>query len=343
MSRRPTIHDVAREAHVSAATVDRVLNAREKVRPDTAQRVYEAARLIGYHAASLIGQRVHTDLPRLRLGVVLHKERQSFYQQWKAEIERAVTAATGVRATAQVIFAPSQGPADFAEAMAGLAGRVDAIAANAVTHPDVTEAVLQLKASGIPCFALLNDFAQGVRQNYLGLNNMKVGRIAAHIIATTSHQSGKIAVFVGGYRWHGHELRETGFRSYFREYAPHFHVLDTLVNLETRQLTYEATLDLLARHPDLRGIYCAGGGMEGAIAAIRETRRPGEIALVVNELTPESRAALIARYVTMVISTPLPRLCADLVALAADTVANGMAPVTGQHFLQPDLFLAESV
>ena len=105
----------------------------------------------------------------------------------------------------------------------------------------------------------------------------------------------------------------------------------------------EATLDLLERHPDLRGIYCAGGGMEGAIAAIRETRRPGEIALVVNELTPESRAALIARYVTVVISTPLPRLCADLVALAADAVANGMAPVTGQHFLQPDLFLSESV
>ncbi len=43
-------------------------------------------------------------------------------------------------------------------------------------------------------------------------------------------------------------MREAGFRSYFREFAPQFHILDTLVNLETRQLTYEATLDLLARH-----------------------------------------------------------------------------------------------
>lgn len=343
MTRRPTIHDVAREAGVSTATVDRVLNAREKVREDTARRVYEAARLVGYHATPLIGQRVQMDLPRLRLGVVLHKEKQAFYQTFKAEIERAVAQATGLRASAIIEFALSQTPADFAALMDGLATRVDAVAATAVTHPEVTEAVLRLNAKGIPCFALLNDFAQGVRQNYLGLNNMKIGRIAAHLIAISSHQAGKIAVFVGGYRWHGHELRETGFRSYFREYAPQFTVLDTLVNLETRQLTYEATLDLLNRHPDLRGIYCAGGGMEGAIAALREVRQPGEVTLVVNELTPESRAALISRYVGMAIATPLGKLCADLVTVAAEAVRDGITPLQGQHFLQPDLYLPESV
>jgi LacI family transcriptional regulator len=67
----------------------------------------------------------------------------------------------------------------------------------------------------------------------------------------------------GGYRWHGHELREAGFRSWFREFAPQFQMLDTLVNLETRQLTYEATLDLLNRQRSFRGMYVAGGGMEG--------------------------------------------------------------------------------
>lgn len=343
MARRPTIHDVAREAGLSPATVDRVLNAREKVREDTANRVYEAARRIGYHAAPLIGQRVQDARPRLRLGVVLHKERQSFYQQFRSEIEKAVSAAVGVRATVQIAFSTSQTPADFVALMEGMAGKVDAIAATAVAHPEVTEAVRRINAAGVPCFALLNDFAQGVRQQYIGMNNMKVGRIAAQMISLASHQPGKIAVFIGGTRWHGHELRETGFRSYIREYAPAFHVLDTLVNLETRQLTYEATLDLLGRHADLRGIYCAGGGMEGAIAALRETRAPGEVALIVNELTPESRTALISRHVTLVIATPLPRLCADLVTLAAEAVQNGLQSTGGQHFLTPDLHLPESV
>jgi LacI family transcriptional regulator len=288
MANRPTIHDVAREAGVSSATVDRVLNGREKVREETARKVYEAARLIGYHAAPLIGQRVQADLPRLRLGLVLHKERQAFYQQFKAEAERAVTQAAGVRATLQVAFASSQSPKGFHRAYGGNGGRVDAIAATAVTHPEVTEAVVRLNARGIPCFSLLNDFAQGVRQNYLGLNNLKVGRIAAHMIATASHHAGKIAVFVGGYRWHGHELRETGVRSYFREHAPQFQILDTLINLETRQLTYEATLDLLGTPPGpARHLLCgrrdggrdrrrARGAGAGRGGAGRERTDPGK-------------------------------------------------------------------
>lgn len=343
MARRPTITDVARAAGVSVATVDRVLNGREAVREATARQVYEAASRIGYHAAALIGQRVAADLPAMRFGVVLHKERQSFYQSFAAELARAVRAVPGVRAEVTVSFAPSQSPGDFARHILGFRGKADAVAATAVTHHEVTEAVETLRAQGIPTFALLNDFAQGIRRNYLGLNNIKVGRIAAHMIATAAHKGGKLAVFVGGYRWHGHELRETGFRSYVREMAPRFAVLDTLVNLETRQLTYEATLDLLARHPDLRGIYCAGGGMEGAIAALREARAPGEVVLVVNELTPESRLALQQGYVALAVATPLPDLCRDLYGFMAEAVRSGPSDFSGQHFLQPLLYLPESV
>ena len=195
----------------------------------------------------------------------------------------------------------------------------------------------------MPVFSMFNDFAQGERMNYIGLNNMKVGRIAAWMLGTAARKTGKIAIFVGGHRWHGHELRETGFRSYFREAKPQFQVLDTLVNLETRQLTYEATLDLLARHPDVVGIYLAGGGMEGAIAALREVRQSGQVALVVNELTPESRLALADGIVTMVISTPLRPLCTDLVRLMSAAVLSDGAHVPSQYFLDPVISIPESV
>lgn len=343
MAKRPTISDVAKASGVSVATVDRVLNARSPVREETARRVYEAAQRIGYHAAALIGQRMQAELPLVRMGFVLHKEKQAFYQAFRAEIENAVRSAANIRGQAVIEFSPSQSPADFTRAMLAMEGRADVVAATAVTHMQITDSVFHLQKAGIPCFAMLNDFAQGVRQSYVGLNNLKVGRIAAHMIATAVHKPGKIAVFVGGYRWHGHELRETGFRSYVREYAPQFTVLDTLVNLETRQLTYEATLDLLSRHPDLRGIYCAGGGMEGAIAALREARAPGEVALVVNEITPESRSALADRYVAMVIATPLEKMCMDLVDLMVAAKESGISTITGQHFLRPDLYLPESL
>jgi LacI family transcriptional regulator len=343
MSRRPTIKDLAREAGVGVATVDRVLNGRAPVREETARKVAEAARRLDYHASGLIAQRLVADLPAVHLGFVLHKEKQEFYQNFAREIHAAVAARSDVRGRATVLFSPSQGPEDFASLMRELGGEVDALASTAVNHHSVNRVVQELRDRGVATFSLLNDFAQGIRENYLGLNNMKVGRIAAWMIATAVRRPGKIAVFVGGNRWHGHELRETGFRSYFREAASGFTVLDTLVNLETRQLTYEATLDLLYRHPDLAGIYVAGGGMEGAVAALRETRNPGKVALVVNELIADSRDALHDGYLTAVIDTPLAELCRDLVEFMIRSITEGVSAVPGQHFLEPRLLIPESI
>ncbi len=343
MARRPTIQDIAHEAGVSVATVDRVLNGRLKVREETARRVSEAAHRIGYHAVNLIEQRLRADLPEVRMGFVLQKEKQAFYQTFAAEVDAAVRAAPGIRGKAMVEFAPSQSPTDVTAMLRSMRGRADIVAATAVNHHQVTETVLDMKAEGIQVCALLSDFAQGERLTYAGLNNLKVGRIAAWMLATAARKTGKIALFVGGHRWHGHELRETGFRSCFREAKPEFQVLDTLVNLETRQLTYEATLDLLARHPDVVGVYLAGGGMEGAIQALREVRQPGQVALVVNELTPESRAALSDGFLTMVIATPVRQLCTDLVAMMSATATGKEPQVPSQHFLDPVIYLPESV
>ncbi len=343
MSNRPTIQDVAAEAGVSVATVDRVLNGRTKVRPETARRVSEAAHKVGYHGRALIDHRLRADLPELRLGFVLQKENQHFYQEFLTHLERETSSANHFRGHAEIEFATSQSPDELAELFLSMKGRVDAVAGLSVNHTTVTQAITELKGAGIPTFALQSDFAQGARQHYVGTNNLRVGRLAAWMLATASKRPGKIALFVGGYRWHGHELRETGFRSYFREYEPQFQMLDTLVNLETRRLTYEATLDLLHRHPDVAGIYLAGGGMEGAIEALREIREPGQVALVVNEITPESRAALSDRYLTMVIATPLKELCHNLVGAMADYVLDEQRSVPGQLFLDPVLYLPESM
>ena len=343
MTGRPTIADLAKAAGVSVATVDRVINGRYKVREETSRRVYEAANAIGYHALSLLRQRVFEDLPQVRLGFVLQKQKQYFYQAFAKEIEAATLAMPGIRGIPQIEFMAAQTPTSMVESLKLSAARNQAIAMVGPDYPAVTTVVQDLKAKGIPVFSLLSDFASGVREGYVGLNNRKAGRTAAWMIAKAAKKPGKVAVFVGSHRFHGHELREIGFRSFFREHAPEFEVVDTLVNLETRQITHEATLDLLNRHPDLVGFYVAGGGMEGAISAIREEKLQGKLQVVVNELTPESRDALADEIVTMVISTPLQNLCRDLVSLMVSTVQNGPATVPGQTFLPFDIFTSENI
>jgi len=343
MANRPTTKDVAREAGVSVTTVDRALNGRMKVREETLRRIAEAAHRVGYHGRGLIDHRLGQSVPHKRLGVVLVKRQQEFYQNFARELEAAMAARTDIRGEVVIRYAASQSPDDFARELLDLGEKVDALACVAVNHQRLDTVVQDLKTRGIPVYSLLNDMAQGIRKTYLGLNNMKIGRLAAWMLTRTIHKPGKLAVFVGGNRWHGHDLREVGFRSFVRDEAADFVVLDSLVNLETRQVTYEATLDLLRRHADLAGIYVAGGGMEGAIAALREMRAPGKVGLVVNELTADSRAALVDGYLNMVISTPLRALCRDLASFVAESSEAGVDGVAGQHFLDPTVYLPEMV
>ncbi len=346
MARKPGLMELALAAGVSVATVDRALNGREKVRGETLTRIADVARRLGHPAAlRLAGEAAQ--LPEVRFGVALHKQGQDFYKAFAEELHRAVGDAKGVRGRLILEFSSSQAPSEMARLLRSMAGRCDVLAATAVNHPEVTEAVQYLRGTGVHVFSLLSDFAEGYRTGYLGLDNLKHGRTAGWMIALSANTPalparGTLAIFVGGHRWHGHELRETGFRAYLREKAPGLEVLDALVNLETRQLTYEATLTLLARHRTLRGIYVAGGGMEGAIAALREAKRP-DVALIVPALTPESRAALAEGVATLVMDTPLEKLCRALMAVMAKA-AVGQGEVERLHlYLPPDLHVGESV
>lgn len=344
MARRAGLVELAEAAGVSLSTVDRCLNGREAVSATARARIAEAATRIGHPAALRLGTAPTVALPEVRFGVVLHKQGQDFYKAFADELRRAVTRVPGVRGKLVLEFAVSQAPSEMAGLLRSMAGRCDVLAATAVNHPEVTAAVEELRDKGLRVFSLLSDFAQGVRSGYLGLNNLKVGRTAAWITALAAKGPGKLLLYVGGHRWHGHELRETGFRAYLREVAPQLEVLETVVNLETRQLTYETTMAALSRHGDLRGIYVAGGGMEGAIAALREARAPGEQVLVVSALTPDSRAGLSEGLVTLVIDTPLEKLCAELYArMAQGTQGGGQVSDPGQIFLQPEIHVAESL
>lgn len=183
MAKRPTIADLAVRAGVSVATVDRVLNGRLPVREETARRVDDAARDIGYHATGLIRQRIEREVAQDRLGFLLQRPEQEFYQNVAAAIRAACREEMRFRALPVVEFLDTQMPAENAARLKDLAQRCRGVAMTSIDHPTVSAAVAEVEARGVPVFSVLSDFASGVREGYVGLNNRKVGRSAAWIIS----------------------------------------------------------------------------------------------------------------------------------------------------------------
>ena len=224
-----------------------------------------------------------------------------------------------------------------------LGGKADALAVVAADHPAVTTAVAELSARGVPVFALLSDLSTQLRAAYIGIDNRKAGRTAAWAIARMARSAGRVALFLGSHRYLGHELREIGFRSYFREHASQFELLDSQVNLDDANVAYEATLQLIHCHPTLVGIAVAGGGMEGVIRALREENVGDRLAVVCNEVTPESRAALVDHIVSMVIATPIKLLARTAVAHMARALDPAAANRSDRTFLPFDLVVPENI
>ncbi len=341
MPRRPTIEDVARAASVSVATVDRVLNRRQPVREATAARVAQAAEGLGYHATLLLQKRLQGELPQRTLGFLLQKRSDSFYQLLAEALATATREAPGIRGRAIVEFMEDLSPATAVAALDGLAQRAAAVAVVCGDHPNVSEAIGRLRERGIPVVTLLSDLTAPGRAGYVGLDGRKAGRTAAWMIARVA-KPGPVGLVVGSHRYLGHELCEIGFRAYFREHAAEFRVLETQVNLEEPRIAYEATLEMLRRHPGLAGLYVAGGGLEGVIQALRDEGAGGRVALVCNELAPGTRAGLIDGIVTLSIGTPLPLLAGRAVEMMAQALQE-RRPEPAQVFLPFELYLSENL
>ena len=86
LKRRPSIHDVASRAGVSAATVSKVMQGVATVKPENARRVFDAVELLGYRIDPLA-----SDLRRARrriIGAIVPEFESEFFGSVITQLER---------------------------------------------------------------------------------------------------------------------------------------------------------------------------------------------------------------------------------------------------------------
>lgn len=340
MVKRTTIADLARVAEVSVATVDRVINRRLPVSDATAARVMAAADAIGYHAAGLIRQRL-AEAPRRTFGFLLQKHDDTFYQALAQALGEAVRHASGIDGRTVIEFCDDITPTVVAGRLRDLAPRVDALAVVAVDHPAVNEAVDGAARAGTPVFTLLSDLAAPGRAGTLAVDRRKAGRTAAWAISRLAPQPGKIGILIGSHRYLSQELSEISLRSYIRELAPGFAVLEPLINLEDEGIAYQAVSELIATTPDLVGIYVAGGGAAGLVRAVRDAGAGSRLVCICNELTPLTRSALLDGTLAMLLATPVTALARRTVEAMEQAVAGPAGRL--EVLLPAELLVAENL
>ena len=340
---RPTIRDLAQAAGVSVATVNRVIGGSGKVREATMAQVLEAARSIGFYAVGALEHRVSAARTRHRLGVIVQTPHRSFSTLLERSLEAAAAASTESEVRLRIVHLDDLSPESVAAQMLALAAESDALAVLAAEHPLVTDAIDRLATEGVPTVALVSPLAARSRVGYVGLDSWKVGRTSAWAFDHLCRTPGKLGILVGTHRYRCHDLNESGFRSYFREHASGFTLLEPLSTFESDAIAREQAEKLLRDHPDLRGLYVAGGGIGGVLTALRGSGRAGQMVTVGYDLMDNTKAGLLDGSLTLVISHPFERVARE--AIQATVRARQAAPDTGtQSVLIPfELYTRENI
>ncbi|KQV11494.1 LacI family transcriptional regulator [Pseudomonas sp. Root329] len=318
-TKRPTIATVAEHARLSVATVDRVLNARAPVNPATAEQVFQAAEAVGYFAARLIGQRIRERRPSYRFGILLLGTAQAFYSNVAAAITEAAQRQTGANLSCQFEYVFDRTPSAIVAQIEQLAVQCDGLAVVSFAHPMINAAIAQIREAGVPVIALLSDIDEAANEPYVGQDNHEVGRTMGWLMAhTCGARKGSIGVLLGGHRFLGHQARVEGLRSYLAERAPGLRLLEAVINLDNCDITEEATLELLSRHDDLRGLCVVGGGGDGIISALSQLPKRPSLCCILQESTELSRQALSQGLISLLIDSQPRLLAAALVDLLVE-------------------------
>jgi LacI family transcriptional regulator len=336
------VNDIAREAGVSLATVDRVLNARPGVRAKTVNAVNDAIDRLGYvrnvAAANLARQR------RYRFLFILPDAETQFLKGLQNAITEAARGPLAEASDIVIATVPQRDPHAIVSVVEGLGNQpIDGCAIMAHETPDVRDLVARLKAQGTAVVTLITDQPRAPRDHFVGIDNHAAGRTAGVLLGRfVGRKPGKVAVLVSSILARDMVDRRLGFDEILAERFPDLHSLPSLEGHDDRELTARVTAACLAAHDDIVAIYVAGAGTSGVDEAIRRAGLPHRPVVIAHELTAHTRAGLEEGEIDAVIAQDTGHLARSALRVLR-AKADRLAIDDGQEQIRITVLLRENL
>ncbi len=264
MTHRFPIKEIARQAGLGTATVDRVLNERSHVSPQTKARVQAAIAELETQEFQLSarGRRLFFDL------VVEAPNR--FSREIRTATEAILPEIGAAVCRPRFLLQESMEEDEVITALSRIQKRGSSgICLKARDTPKIRQAVAKLAAARIPVVTLVTDIADTDRITYVGLENTGAGRTAAFLMAQTlAAGSGTVLTTRSHERFLGEEERESGFITALRERRPDLGIVSVQGGSGTNIQTPKVIGAALDQIDDLRAVYSMGGGNRAILSTL---------------------------------------------------------------------------
>lgn len=286
MSHPFPVKEISRQAGLSTATVDRVLNNRPGVRRQTANRVLAAIRELEEQEAqlSMSGRKLIVDL--------LVEAPQAFVNELQDAVLRELpiiqTAIFRVRSDLRAHF-PVEAIVDALERAARL--KSDGVIVMAPDVAPIRSAIDTLAEAGVPVVTLATDMPATRRSAYVGLDNWRAGETAAWLVRNWAkpNDAEDVLITMRNEAFRGETDREAGFRAAIAELWPEARV--TLMVEGEKDPTFSGQVADAVRNLPVGALYSIGGRNRAIVNAIERSGLSRPL-MIGHDLDQENKALL---------------------------------------------------
>jgi LacI family transcriptional regulator len=289
------IREIAQQAGVSEATVDRVLHGRAGVRSSTIAEVHQAVEDLDRQRSQLrlTGRTFMLDL--------VMQSPARFSTEVRRALEHELPTLRPAVIRSRFHLEEESHPGRIASTLASIARRGShGVLLKAPDDPAVVEAIAGLVDQGIPVVTLFTDVPLSRRVAYVGIDNRAAGATAAYLLTRWSPHGGTVLVTVSSSTFRGEDEREIGFRAAMRRMAPERAVREVTDTDGLDAAMLHAVSTVLEDDPTIDAVYSVGGGNAATARAFERAGR-GLAAFIAHDLDEDNLALLRQQRISAVL------------------------------------------
>lgn len=337
-----TIKEIAALAGVSRGTVDRVLNNRGSVNPDTAEKIREIARALDYKP-NIAGLVLAAQKKKLKLGVVLFSAENPFFIDVEEGVMEKAEELAGYNCTVivrHITYGVDQQLQAIHELMEE---EVSGIALAPYNDERIRQCIQTLYDQGIPVVTFNTDIENSRRIAYVGSHYAKSGETAAGLMHLMTHDKVRVAIVTGSPDILCHTERVSGFVNSLKRYKSDMEIVDIIENHDDEFESYEKTTRLLTEHPEINALFFAAGGVNGGCRSLSVLGREGQVRVIAFDKVPTTKA-LVKKGVIAATICQQPRLQGSKpLALLFAYLTTGELPEKEYNYVSVDIRIRENI
>ena len=340
-----TIRQIAQLAGVSRGTVDRVLNNRPGVKPETAEAVRKIMEELDYRP-NLAGKILAAGKQRLRLGFLIpHGPEFIFYLDILHAAQKKAEELRDLGVEVLFYFLSSFSPDHLSSVARQIASDgLSGLAMNPCGNPQLLALSRSFADRNVPVVFYNMDQPGEPRLCYVGCDYEKAGRVAAGLCALATGGTGTVALITT----HNAQIpsfvdRATGFIRELSQRCPDIHLLNNGAPIVFLHDNYTPVYQLFQAHPQLDAVYIVNPGDFSVCREAKKAAGGRPLRIITNDLIPAQREMLREGIISATLGQQ-PELQGSLpLQLLYEALVYGTAPASGCVHTELNIYIPQNI